>query len=242
MKSPRTLFAAILIFFSTTCFAEVVNFFTPQPQWSFITGLSLENGKDFAQNTAAVDFSAFCNMKELKMNGGLKFQPSQFDFTTEAIYAPTFFNCVNFGVNTLLHTNYYHDIYVEVDWLVGPYISYHTAKKFDCMLNFCYFSKNARIFAIEDKVPWLKNDTIAFKTEFNYRPADWVDVFLAVSSYTQYRYMLFFAPDFKVGAEFNILPVFAIGTQVEVQYIDMFTLSSNLNSIDLRIYSRISLK
>lgn len=242
MKARHLFIFAILLFAPICSYSEVVSFFTTEQEWSFVTGLSLENGKDFAQNTAAVDFSAFCDMKELQMNAGFKFQPSQLDFTTEAIYAPTFFDRVNFGMDMVIHTNYYHDVYVEVDYLVGPYAKYYTAKKFDCMLNFLYFSKNARIFAIEDKVPWLKNDTIAFKTEFNYRPVDWVNIFLAISSYSQYRYMLFFAPDFKLGAEFDILPVFSIGTQVEVQYIDMFTLSSNLNSVDLRIYSRITLK
>lgn len=242
MKKRAGIVFVLLAFFCFSVHSHTVTFFTPSMDWSFVTGLSIENGKDFDTNIAAVDFCAECNMNQLLMNAGMKVQPSQFDFSTEAIYWPEFINCLNVGFGTIFHTNYYHDIYCEIDFLAGVYAKYRTPEKFDCMLNLSLMTKQARIFAIEDKVPWLGNNTIAFRTEFNYRPIDKLDIFLMLGSYTQYRYMLFLAPDFKIGAEYAFLPVFSLGGQVEIQYIDMFTLSSNLNSVDFRIYSRIMLK
>ncbi len=233
------LFFAVFFIFSTFSYAEIVSFFTPQKKWGVTTGLSLENGADFAPLTSAVDLSVDLNMREICANAGIFVQPSQVDFSTETVYWPTFFNCFNAGVGSVLHFVHCNDIFVEFDYLSGVYLSYHTPKKFDCMLNFLYHEKNSRIFAIKDDVPWLKNRSIAFKTEFNFRPISQLNLNLTISSYSMYRYMLWFAPDFSFSADYKFFDMFAVGGQVEIQYIDMFTLSSNLNSIDLRIYGRI---
>lgn len=237
----RCLFVSILfIFFSFTAFSEgKVNFFTNEMAWSIENSLSFENGSDFDGLTAAVDLSAELNMKELVCNFGNKFQAGQVDVTTEAIYWPTLYNRFNVGAGNIFHFIHYGDTFVELDYLFGFYGAYHTEKKFDCMLNLLYHGKAARIFAIKDQVPWLTNNSFAFKTQFNFRPVDPLLLSLSISSYSQYRYMLFFAPDFCLGAEYKCLDMFAFGGQVEIQYIDMFTLSSNLNSIDIRIFAKL---
>ena len=233
------LFSIIFLFFSVFSYAEIVNFFTPKMQWSVTNGLSFENGADFAPLTSAVDISVDLNMQEIRVNAGNLVQPSQVDFSTEFIYWPTFFNCFNAGVGTIFHFVHCNDIFSEFDYLSGAYLSFHTPKKFDCMANFLYHGKAARIFAIKDDVPWLKNNSIAFKTEFNFRPISQLNLNLSVSSYSMYRYMFWFAPDFSFSADYKFFDMFAVGGQIEIQYIDMFTLSSNLNSIDIRIYGRL---
>lgn len=233
------LFSVFFLIFSAFSYAEVVIFFTPKMRWSITNGLSLENGADFAPLTSAVDLSVDLDMQEIRSNAGIFVQPSQVDFSTEIIYWPTFFNCFNAGVGSIFHFVHCNDIFVEFDYLSGVYLSYHTPKKFDCMLNFLYHGKAARIFAIQDDVPWLKNSSIAFRTEFNFRPVSQLNLNLSVSSYSMYRYMLWFAPDFSFSADYKFFDMFAVGGQIEIQYIDMFTLSSNLNSIDLRIYGRL---
>ena len=239
-KIIHSVFGLIFfLFFPSFAAAKIVNFFTPQLNWSVTNGLALENGADFAPMTTAVDISADLNMREIQANAGFFLQPSQVDFSTEVVYWPTFFNCFNAGVGTILHFVSCHDIFTEVDFLSGVYLSYHTPKKFDCMLNFLYHGKSARIFAIEDDVPELKNSSIALKTEFNFRPIKPLNLCLSVSSYSMYRYMLWFAPDFSLSADYKFLDMFAVGGQIEIQYIDMFTLSSNLNSIGIRIYGRL---
>lgn len=239
-KIIHSVFGLIFfLFFPSFAAAKIVNFFTPQLNWSVTNGLALENGADFAPMTTAVDISADLNMREIQANAGFLLQPSQVDFSTEVVYWPTFFNCFNAGVGTILHFVSCHDIFTEVDFLSGVYLSYHTPKKFDCMLNFLYHGKSARIFAIEDDVPELKNSSIALKTEFNFRPIKPLNLCLSVSSYSMYRYMLWFAPDFSLSADYKFLDMFAVGGQIEIQYIDMFTLSSNLNSIGIRIYGRL---
>ncbi len=239
-KIFRSVFVfGIFFIFSTFSYAEIVNFFTLQKKWGVTTGLSFENGADFAPLTSAVDISVDLNMQEICANAGIFVQPSQFDFSTEVVYWPTFFNCFNAGAGTILHFVSCNDIFVEFDYLSGGYFSFHTQKKFDCMVNFLYHGKTARIFAIKDDVPWLKNNSIAFKTEFNFRPISQLNLNLSISSYSMYRYMLWFAPDFSFSVDYKFFDMFAIGGQVEIQYIDMLTLSSNLNSVDLRIYGRI---
>ncbi len=233
------LVLSVFLFFSSFANAKIVDFFTPQMNWSVTNGLTFENGADFAPMTTAVDISADLNMREIRANAGFLLQPSQLDFSTEAVYWPTFFDCFNAGWGTIFHFVSCSDIFTEVDFLTGVYLSYHTPKKFDCMLNFLYHGKSAHIFAIEDDVPALKNSSIAFKTEFNFRPVAPLNLCLSVSSYSMYRYMLWFAPDFSFSADYKFIDMFAVGGEIEIQYIDMFTLSSNLNSIGIRIYGRL---
>lgn len=238
-KKTVLIFSVFFIFLNFSLCAEIVNFFSTQKKWSVTNGLSFENGADFAPFTTAVDLSVDFDMREIRANAGVFVQPSQFDFSTEIIYWPTFFNCLNAGAGSIFHFVSYSDIFVEFDFLTGVYLSYHTPEKFDCMVNFLYHGKSARIFEIEDKVPWLKNDSIAFKTEFNFRPIRRLNLNLSVSSYSMYRYMLWFAPDFSFSADYKFFDMFAVGGQIEIQYIDMFTLSSNLNNVDIRIYGRL---
>lgn len=231
--------AVLFLLFSSFLQAQTVNFFTPEMDWSITSGLGFENGSDFAPLTTSVDISAELNMKEFYANFGNKFQPSQIDLTAEAVYWPTFWDCFNAGAGSIFHIVHYSKLFVEADILTGIYLGYHTPKKLDCMLNFLYHRKIARIYEIQDDVPWICNNSIAFKTLVNYRPVENLTLNLTISSYSPYRYMLFLAPDFSLSAEYRFFELFSAGAQLELQYIDMFTLSSNLNSIDVRIFGKL---
>lgn len=236
---PFFIVAFFLCFIKTDADAEIVNFYSSQKNWSVINGVGIENGADFAPLTTMVDISANLDMNEIKAGVGVRGQAGQTDFSMGAIYAPTFFNCFNAGAQSIFHLVYCNDTFVELDFLSGIYLGYHTEKKFDCMLNFLYHGKNARIFAIQDDVPWIRNNSIAFKTEINFRPVQKLNINFAVSSYSDYRFMIWFAPDFSLAVDYNLFDIFSLGSEIEIQYIDMFTLSSNLNSIDLRLFVKL---
>ncbi len=242
-QKNRLILIVLLFIFSSKLISEVpfkkVNFYSPKMKWAVTNGLSFENGADFAPMTSSVDISVDLNMNEIKANIGSLMQPSQVDFSTEIIYWPTFFNCFNAGVGMIFHKMDYSKLFSEYDFLTGFYLSYHTKNKFDCMANFLYHGKAAKIEAIEDDVSLLKNSSIAFKTEVNFRPIKPLNLNLSISSYSQFRYMLFLAPDFSFSADYKFFDTFSIGSELEIQYIDLFTLSSNLNSIDLRFYGRL---
>ena len=83
-------------------------------------------------------------------------------------------------------------------------------------------------------------NNIAISIEVKAYPLSLLEVYLSFSSYSYYRYMLWFAPDLRFGASYKISSLLKIGTEIELQYIDMFTLSANCNSIDVRGFLRFN--
>lgn len=245
MKKNRlvSLFSFLFLFFSglNKVSAEIVNWITPKPVFYLVNGITLENGNDVVPQTTLLDMSLTADMDQLKLMAGGQFQLSIMDFTTSAIYAPTFFNHFNFGGKTVLHFKYYHDLFFENDFLSGLYFRYFTGKRFSVAADFMYHHKAAHIFEIKNDVFWLCNQNVAFKVDFDYVPVSRLLINFSIASYSDYRYMDFLAPDFKFLAEYKINKVLSAGFYTEIQYIDMFTLSSNLNTVDFCLYTKLEL-
>lgn len=236
-----SVFVIFLLIVAPSAFADVVNWITPKPAISIVSGATFEAGKDVSPRNVFVDLSSALAMKELNCFAGFQFQTSIFDFTSSVTYAPTFFNHFNFGPKMIFHSQHYDDIYLELDLLGGAYLKYTKSRKFAVALDFLYHFKCAKIFSIEDSVPWLVNTSIAFCTTFTVRPFSPLCVEFTISSYSDYRYMLFFAPDFRLSTEYDFSRAFSLGSEIEIQYIDMFTLSSNINVINARLYVKLRL-
>lgn len=245
MKKNRlvSLFSFLFLFFSglNKVSAEIVNWITPKPVFYLVNGITLENGNDVVPQTTLLDMSLTADMDQLKLMAGGQFQLSIMDFTTSAIYAPTFFNHFNFGGKTVLHLQYYNDLFLETDVLSGLYFKYFTGKRFSVAADFMYHHKAAHIFEIKNDVFWLCNQNFAFNVDFTYKPFKRMILDFSVSSYSAYRFMNFFAPDFRFSAEYKFSKVLSTGFVAEIQYVDMFTLSSNLNTVDFGLYAKLEL-
>ena len=245
MNKQRVLikfFQTVLLFLSSFAFSEKVNFFTKKPAYICTNGISFENGTDFAPLTQSVDFYGEMDFTELDLSLGAKFHPDSYDITTKAVYWPTLFNHFNAGIGSILHFTETYDIYSEIDFLSGLFFKYHTNKLFDISFNMLVFEKASHIYAIDDSIYWLTNNNMALGLETNFYISKIWRLYFDFSSYSYYRYMLFFAPDFKLGVIYNLSKNFALGTEFEAQYIDMFTLSANFNSATFRSYIQMELK
>lgn len=221
--------------------AEIVKWITPKPVFYLVNGITLENGNDVVPQTTLLDMSLTADMDQLKLMAGGQFQLSIMDFTTSAIYAPTFFNHFNFGGKAVIHCKYYHDLFFENDLLTGLYFRYFTGNHFAIAADFMYHHKAAHIYEIKDDVFWLCNHNVAFNVEFEYKPFKKLLFDFSISSYSTYRFMNFFAPDFKFLSEYKVSKILYAGFIAEIQYVDMFTLSSNLNTIDFGLYAKLEL-
>lgn len=238
----KLIIGAFFLIFSGAIFAEKVNFFSKDYSLSFQNGLSLENGSDFAPVTQSVDFSSYLDYHELFFSSGFKILPESMDFTTKAIYWPTLFNHFNTGVGTIFHLQDYHDTFLELDFLNGIFFKYDSLKVFSVSANFLHLYKAAKIYNLPKKYQWIvNNNNMALDVNFNFQITNSWNLYLDFASYSYYRYMLFFAPDIKLGANFHFSKTFVIGTEIEGQYIDMFTLSANLNSFSIRSYLQVEL-
>jgi len=231
----------IFIISQLNVYAQKVNWITPEPNFSLTCGATFEAGKDVSPRNLLTDFSAGLNMKELNCFAGFQVQTSVMDFTTSVSYSPTFFDRINMGPKLIFHVQHYDDVYCELDFLGGATLKYALGRKTSLGFDAFFHKKAARIFSITDSVDWLVNDSIAFSTYINFKPVSPLAVNFTVSSFSDYRYMLFLAPDFRLSAEYGLTNTFKLGAEAEIQYIDMFTLSSNLNVVDFRLFCNLRL-
>ena len=221
--------------------AQKVNWFTAEPDFSLTCGATVEAAKDVSPRNILTDFSAALDMKELNCFAGFQVQTSVMDFTTSVAYAPTFFDRINMGPKLIFHVQHYDDVYCELDFLGGATLKYALGRKTSLGFDAFFHKKAAHIFSISDSVSLLVNDSIAFATYINFKPVSRLAVNFTVSSFSDYRYMLFLAPDFRLSAEYGLTKTFKLGAEAEIQYIDMFTLSSNLNVADFRLFCNLRL-
>lgn len=241
MVCKKNLFISLVfLLFANLLFAEVVNFFTPKMNWFVENGFGLQNGADFKANTIVMDCYNELNMTELICSSGIENSQEGFHFTTNAIYWPTFFKYFNLGVGSTFHLYQREAEFIELDFLHGIVFKYSNLDWFEVLLNCSYFEKYTRIYAIEDSVPWMKNNNLAVSLKTQVFPTEKIKVFLEFASYSYYRYMLWFAPNFRFGASYKVNSLLNMGAEIEFQYIDMFTLSANCNSIDFRGFMRFN--
>lgn len=240
MPKRFILLGILLFFLKTSFYCEIVNFFTNKMAWKIENGINLENGSDFEPITESLDLLSELNMKELNVTTGIKLNSESLDFTTSAIYYPTFFSCLNLGIGSIFHTNYTKKNFFEMDNLIGLFIKYNLKEKIIISSNIMYMYKVSMIL-INDNNDFikLKNNNLAIGFSIEYVPISRLSFLFSVSSYSYYRYMLFFAPDFRLTTSYLISNMFEIGTEAEIQYIDMFTLSANFNSATIRCFVRV---
>lgn len=218
-----------------------VVFWTCDPQWSITAALSIEDGTDYNLDMVGFDLTTDVDMAQFDVSWGCKFFGQSADLTARLIYWPTFWGCFNAGVGTTFHSQFYTQEYCELDLLTGIYLKYDAHKIFSAQVDFSHHFKAARIYEIQDSLPWLKNDSIALHAGIAVNLKDRVHITFDFASYSYYRYFLFFAPDFKLGSSLKIDDHWFFGTEAELQYIDLFTLSANFNSFAARAWFKYSI-
>lgn len=221
--------------------AENVQMWNSNPKWNFCLGLSIENGTDYSINQVGMDFMSNLDMKVFDFSIGCKVLNQVADLTVKTVYWPCFYNCFYAGVGNIVHSQFYSHEYLEIDLLSGLFLKYDAKKVFSAELDFCYHLKSACIYEIKNEIPWIKNHSIAFHAGVGVNVTKFFALTFDFSSYSEYRYFLFFAPDFKLGLKFHADNNWSAGLDVECQYIDLFTLSANFNSFTARAYICLSI-
>lgn len=220
-------------------FLDNINFFSTEKRMFVENGISLENGGDFIPNTIGMDFLFCLNMKEFICMAGIENSQEGFNFATQLVYWPSYKNIFNLGVGSIFHVYNKRDEFNEINFLPGIFCKYKIGNNFFIMANFLYLLKSSYFYCLGLDSFNLINNNIAFSIKASYKIKNLMNVYTELSSYTLYRYMLYFAPLFKMGLNFTLIDNVNFGTEIEFQYIDMFTLSANCNSVNLRAFLRI---
>ena len=182
-----------------------------------------------AEEKTEFDVVLKSDMKELQNTVGLRFDFKKFDVSYWGVYAPTLWNRFSPGITLINHLSFYYDEYLEFDFLVGPHIAYKPFKWFDFFFDFMYQFKSTTIYAIADKVPSVISNCPAFNLTFNFHIIPELSIDLTFSSYNFFKYYLFFSPNMTLGLKYSANEHYDARLFAEIQYVDMFTLSANLN-------------
>ena len=223
-----------ILFHAFFIFAQNVTFISKDYTLGFTGGISIEGGSNFVPKAVGLDLSSVFDQKELVIKSGIQLFPETLDITHEVSYCPTLFKYFNLGPKIILHYRNAFDSSSEFDFLTGLFFKYDSLKKIDASVNILYMRKSSAIKTNDGYLPLFGDNDFAIKLGFGYRPIDRVSIDFSLSSYSFYRYMLFFAPDFEIKVSVRILPKLSAGAELGMQYGDMFTLSANLNSARFR--------
>ncbi len=213
-----------------------INFYSPDYKISFQNGLTLESGTDAMPQHLGPDFYTVWNQKEILVTTGMRFFQESFDFTQEAVYWPTLFNKHQLGPGSIFHFYMMFGIFKEIDFLPGLFYRYDNQKRFKFTGSVLYFRKDAFIDIGKESVLHIGNNNLGAKLAFEFTPVNKFKINVDFSSYSFYRYMLFFAPDLNLKFSLNLSKNFTTGLEFDVQYVDLFTLSANFNCISFRTF------
>lgn len=160
------------------------------------------------------------------------------DFAFQAVYWPLWEKHFNAGIGAVAHFKACEDAFNETDTLLGGWTRWR-GKCFEFNANIDYMIKSSRIHAIDSHVPRLVNNSMALAIEGKWHIAPWrISVWGGLSSWSMTSFMLFFAPRWTAGAEFEAFRGHYIGIEATAVYIDMATLSSYCEGTEVKCFAR----
>lgn len=164
---------------------------------------------------------------------------NQINFTLNTAYAPKM-NNFNLGVNTYIHSQTKYDVYTLFDFLIGAYFSKQFTDLFYMDASVMFMDNLSQINANKNHMKWLNTKDIALKLLFDFTVTDKLNCGLKLSSFNDYKYNLLFTPFVNFYCDYSITNSLAVGSALEFYYIDMFTLSANLNSVNFSTFVKWS--
>lgn len=98
-----------------------------------------------------------------------------------------------------------------------------------------FMFKLRRVFVFDKNTHPLINATMAavIKNTFNL-PRD-INLYLEFASIENFRYMVFCAPSFIMGAQYKLNEKIELSLEAAIRYIDFFTLSAHYSDSDIRL-------
>ncbi len=213
-----------------------VQFLSRPATYTLTGGLSLFNQYNWVPRGQIYDLSFDFDMNELEASIGINHYDTRENLTAFVRYAPTFWAHFNFGLETRFHLLINPDLFTEFDGLFLGFFRYNTLKHFQFTGRVGYMLKRSKIYAIEDTVSWLKNHCVAFDLDFRWKINNFVSTYFQFDTFTPYKYHLFCAPSFIGGFELTPKKNFSVGAELELCYIDFFTLSGYLSAIYERAF------
>ena len=239
MKSKVYFFLGIFIFLTEVLPAQAIPEANTEIPIKYEQSAQIIAGFNTLQDyqPSCFSFTGSYNIwgKRFRAYGGLFLESGDYQITLKASY--NFFKRENISLAT--------GVIYNLDWLQGislannflPCLSFEWKpfSFYTLKTDLAFMFKLRRVFVFGSNAPSLINATMAavIKNTFNL-PYD-IKVYLEFASIENFRYMVFCAPSFILGAEYKLNDKIELGLEAAVRYIDFFTLSAHYSDSDIRL-------
>lgn len=218
-------------------YEKTFDFSLSKPELTVTANLGIPFLTDQKRDCPKFFAEAGLNFSQLNLEAGIQQTGTKTDISFAAIYWPKLFGILNVGPGFKYHFFNHNSDFTEHDILAGLYIAYHGP-----VLTFfsqgSFFTKISNIPALAT-AQCVLNSSLQLNINFYWKVTELTDVYFLVESSTFYDYFLFCTPIFTTGAEYKIMNNVALGSNLEVTLIDMFTVSSSITQITMNLYAKV---
>ncbi len=201
--------------------------------------LAYKTGGGMDEYGLSNNFDYFFDSRLISLSAGLMLSRDDMQITTSAVAWPLYFLHSRIGAGLIAHGEWYRDISIRGDILPGIYWQCKPCSWFSLNANVHKLYMFRHVFAMGSAYPLIKNSTMAAEATFLFYLPFNTDVFLGISTYERYRYMIFGATSFYLGCAYHFDKNISFVAEAIAHYIDFFTLSGNFEDAEFSLTARV---
>lgn len=193
--------------------------------------VALKDYFSYPKTSMLANVGCTINFDRWKISQLFLLDDNMYDYSSSVLFLPIITKDLNFGFNTITHFEFEKEYYFDIDFLLGLYCSIQTGKHLIITSSFYYLRKSSLIFNISPDNNFLITNTMAVTLAFNVPINDKTTAGFEISSFSKSKYNSFITPFYSIYGNYNVTDNIAIKSSVQISYIDMFTLSANINHL-----------
>lgn len=230
IKLVKISFFFNLLFFSTFSLSAITD--ANSPGFVIVGGLGLQTSTSVENDNVQGSLIGMWNNSKADVIGGLRFSGVDFQLMSRIRYWPLVFSKVKIGLNSLLHFGETYQLFKETDIHLGASIEIQPSKSISLYFDTAYAPKITHIFALPNTK--IIDKEIAVKLGCRAIVNTYWRVEGCISSYENFSYPLFLWPTFSFSCTNFAANGLTLGTNIIIQYTDMFTLTSYFDNFQLQ--------
>ena len=232
----RFVFSFLILFFSFSvafsfdrpnmCVQMGVNYFAQRGLEHDLVAYTSEfiaYNKNF---DGVLGFQAYGDIVDLSFSGNVFPDFCRWDFSKRTL---------RLGFGAIYHFQNQIDIAYENDFLLRSIFELISKSNFVFHTELCYGFKESQIHAVKDDVPMLWDCNPAIFIKLKKLFSNGLEVYAAAGSFELYRYPLFIAPAYSVGASYLFKTGFKPYFEVLSRFCDMYTSPPYFDKLQFRM-------
>lgn len=234
------LVLSIAVAYTCSAFAFPVTFFTPEPpEITLKTNLQANILDDVKNEGLGISSIVKFDFDELICDAGVNYVNNQFDFTTQLIYWPKFFDKFYTGFGLTYHFYDYPKMFTEHDFFIDWYLKINFNEYFELYTRYGLFLKTS---VIPDVIT-CQSRTMNFELYLNFFPSEKWCCYGYFNSNSYFDYPLFLTLFFGTGFETEIIEdKISVGMELSTKWYDGIVVALNPGHVAMSMFCKVKIK